>query len=188
MTASPAARPLHTAAEGSANRALLTPPGTGQAWSFLGTLAVLRNPEGAPRTPTIVELTIPPGGSPPCHIHDNLDDSFLMLDGEVAIRCGGQTIVAKPGSYVVLPAGVEHTFRVISSDPARMLLIHANDDFLNFIEAVGTPTTESRLPGADQSPQRDALIRIAAEHDIRIIGSPLEAGEAATLLKEIRTP
>ena len=188
MTVSSTARPLSAATEGSAGRNLLTPPGAGQAWSFLGTLAVLRNPEGTPRTPTIIELTVPPGGSPPCHIHENLDDSFLLLDGEVVVRCGGQTTVARAGSYVVLPAGVEHTFCVIGSAPARMLLIHASDDFLNFIEAVGTPTRELRLPDTDPPLDRDALIRIAAQHDIRIIGAPLATGEALTMLKEIGKP
>src|SRR5581483_2495626 len=93
----------------SAGRALATEAGTGQAWWFLGTLAVLRNPSGAPRTPTVIELTIPCGGSPPLHIHENLDDSFLLLDGEILVQCGDRRILAHPGSYVVLPAGIAHT-------------------------------------------------------------------------------
>lgn len=159
-------------------RALSTEPGSGRAWWFLGTLAVLRNPDGAPRTPTVIELTIPSGGSPPLHIHKSLDDSFLLLDGEILVRCGDRRVVARPGSYVVLPAGVEHTFRVTSDVPARMLLVHAADDFLDFIEAVGTPTQDLRLPPAGEFDlSREALIRIGAEHDLSIVGPPLEASE-----------
>lgn len=162
----------------TAGHTLATGPGTGRAWWFLGTLAVLRNPSGAPRTPTVIELTIPSGGSPPLHIHKNLDDSFLLLDGELLVRCGDQRIVAHPGSYVVLPAGIEHTFRVTSAVPARMLLVHAADDFLGFIEAVGTPTQDLRLPPAGEHDlDRQALIRIGAEHDLSIIGPPLGASE-----------
>ena len=161
-----------------AGRALSTDPGAGRAWWFLGTLAVLRDPDGAPRTPTVIELTIPSGGSPPLHVHKNLDDSFLLLEGEVAVRCGEQRIIAHPGSYVVLPAGVEHTFRVTSAGPARMLLVHAADDFLDFIEAVGTPTQHLTLPPPGMYDlNRDALIRIGAEHDLAIVGPPLEASE-----------
>lgn len=164
----------------AAGRALSTEPGTGRAWWFLGTLAVLRNPVGAPRTPTIIELTIPSGGSPALHIHKNLDDSFLLLDGEIVVRCGDRRFVARPGSYVVLPAGVEHTFRVTSSTPARMLLVHAADDFLDFIEAVGTPTQDLRVPPAGEyDVGREALIRISAEHDLSIVGPPLPASEAS---------
>lgn len=166
-------------------RALATEPASGRAWWFLGTLAVLRNPEGAPRTPTIIELTIPSGGSPPRHVHDTLDDSFLMLEGEVLVRCGESTLTTRPGSYVVLPTGVEHTFRVTSAVPARMLLIHASDDFLNFIEAVGTPTRDLTLPQSDSDNiDRDQLIAAAAMHDVRIIGPSLDEATARTLIEQ----
>lgn len=162
----------------TAVRALSTEQGTGRAWWFLGTLAVLRNPSGAPRHPTVIELTIPSGGSPPLHIHKSLDDNFLLLDGEVAVRCGDRRMLARPGSYVVLPAGVEHTFRVTSAIPARMLLVHAADDFLGFIEAVGTSTEDLRLPPVGEYDlDRDALIRIGAEHDLSIVGPPLAESE-----------
>lgn len=166
----------------SDGRALSTEPGTGRAWWFLGTLAVLRNPEGAPRAPAIIELTIPPGGSPPRHIHDTLDDSFLMLEGEVLIRCGTSAFTARAGSYVALPAGVEHTFLVTSAVPAKMLLIHARDDFLNFIEAIGTPTHQLTLPeAAAHDVDRSRLIAAAAMHDVHIVG-PSMTDDAARML------
>ena len=172
-TAGPASRDTKPA-----GRALSTDLGAGRAWWFLGTLAVLRNPEGAPRTPTVIELTSPSGGSPPLHVHNNLDDSFLLLEGEIAVRCGDQRINAHPGSYVVLPAGIEHTFRVTSAVPARMLLVHATDEFLDFIEAVGTPTQDLTLPPAGMYDlNRDTLIRLGAQHDLSIVGPPLEVSE-----------
>ncbi|HKC28747.1 MAG TPA: cupin domain-containing protein, partial [Jatrophihabitans sp.] len=162
-----------------AQRQLATEPGTGRAWWFLGTLAVLRNPEGAPRTPAVIELTVPPGGSPPRHVHDALDDSFLLLDGEAVVRCGTQTIVARPGSYVSLPAGVEHTFRVTSLLPARLLLVHADDSFLRFVEALGTPTTQHRVPSAgEQDADPDNVARVSAEHGAQIVGPSLDEQEA----------
>ena len=173
-------QPLH----GLIDRNLSTELETSRAWWFLGTLAVLRNPDEAPRCPTIVELTVPPGGSPPRHIHDTLDDNFLLLEGEVVVRCGERTIVARPGTYVTLPHGVDHTFRVTSNLPARLLLIHASDEFLGFIEAAGTPTRERRLPPVgEHDVSRDVLIRLAAEHDVRIIGAPLAEDETQKLVE-----
>lgn len=166
-------------------RALSTEPGGGQAWWFLGTLAVLRNPEGAPRTPTVIELTIPPGGSPPRHVHDTMDDSFLLLEGEVLVRCGDESFVARAGSYVALPAGVAHTFRVTSAAPAKMLLIHAGDDFLRFIEAVGAPAHERRIPPTGASGlEREALIAAGAANDLRFVGPALEEAEARSLMAQ----
>ncbi|HEU4618273.1 MAG TPA: cupin domain-containing protein [Gammaproteobacteria bacterium] len=166
-----------------AQRRIASERETSRAWWFLGTLAVLRNPEGAPRTPAVIELTIPPGGSPPLHIHDGVDDSFLVLDGEMVVRCGEQTFVARSGGYVALPAGVAHTFRVTSEIPARLLLVHADDSFLRFIEAAGTPTRDLCVPPAGAADlDRAALVRVAAEHDVRIVGPTLEEQEARALL------
>ncbi len=163
--------------------ALCTPSTGSRAWWFLGTLAVLRNPEGAARTPAVIELTIPPGGSPPAHIHDTLDDSFLLLDGEIALRCGERVEVATSGSYVVLPHGVEHTFRVTSPTPARMLLIHGDDSFLRFIEAIGTPTDLRELPPAGTpTPAEDVIERESAAHGARFVGPSLTQEEALSIL------
>ena len=78
----------------------------------------------------------------------------------------------------------DHTFRVTSALPARMLLLHANDEFLRFIEAAGTPTSERRLPPAgEHDVSREVLIRLAAEHDVRIIGAPLADDETRKLME-----
>lgn len=79
------------------SRVLHSEPGPSSAWWFLGTLAELRNPAGAPRTPAVIELTIPAGGSPPLHVHQFVDDSFYVLEGELVVRCGEATFVAMAG-------------------------------------------------------------------------------------------
>lgn len=178
---------LTHAPEGPAawERAVFSEPDTSRAWWFLGTLAVLRNPEGTPRTPAVIELTIPPGGSPPSHVHDVLDDAFLVLDGEVVVRCGERTIVGRPGTYVCVPAGAEHTFRVTSRVPARLLLVHGDDSFLALVEAIGTPTLDLRLPPAGEFDlDLDTLVRRNAEHDSRIVGPSLDDGEARAFLPD----
>ena len=166
-------------------RSIASAPTSSPAWWFLGTLAVLRNPPGAPRTPAVVELTVPPGGSPPQHVHEQLDDSFLMLDGEIVVRCGEQTFVARPGTYVVLPHGTPHTFRVTSAKPARMLLVHADDSFLRFVEQIGTPTSEHVLPPPGEFDfDLDALTRASAEHGAPMVGPSLEEDEARAVLAD----
>jgi mannose-6-phosphate isomerase-like protein (cupin superfamily) len=167
----------------SDERQVSSEPETSRAWWFLGTLAVLRNPLGAPRTPAVIELTVPAGGSPPRHIHHGVDDSFLLLDGEVVLRCGDRTVTARPGTYVSVPAGAEHTFRVMGTSPARMLLVHADDSFLGLIEAAGSPAPRLELPPPGEADvDLDTLVRLNAEHDSQIVGPSLEAGEAEAAL------
>jgi catechol 2,3-dioxygenase-like lactoylglutathione lyase family enzyme/mannose-6-phosphate isomerase-like protein (cupin superfamily) len=169
----------------SDNPTIVSDPATSPAWWFLGTLAVLRNPPGAPRTPAVVELTVPPGGSPPLHVHESLDDSFMLLEGELVVRCGKDTVVAKAGSYVVMPHGVEHTFRVTSPVPARMLLVHADDSFLSFIEELGTPTTEHRLPPPGEFDLDFAtLAERSAAHGAPMIGPSLDEDEARSFAQQ----
>jgi quercetin dioxygenase-like cupin family protein len=156
-------------------RQLSTEPATSRAWWFLGTLAVLRNPAGAPRTPAVIELTVPPGGSPPRHFHEELDDAFLLLDGEVVVRSGQERVVARPGTYVVVPRGAEHTFRVTSTTAAKLLLVHGDDSFLQFIESVGTPTTQLRLPPPGEfDVDAETIVRLSAEHGAPIVGPSLD--------------
>jgi quercetin dioxygenase-like cupin family protein/catechol 2,3-dioxygenase-like lactoylglutathione lyase family enzyme len=169
-------------------RAIASEPTTSRAWWFLGTLAVLRNPEGSPRTPVVMELIIPPGGSPPRHVHESLDDSFFVLDGQVVVRCGEETIVTQEGSYVMMPRGVEHTFRVTSRTPARMLLVHANDSFLSFVEAVGTPTDKRSLPPPGEFDlDRDTLTRLSADHGAPMVGPSLEEDEARAFVADVHS-
>jgi mannose-6-phosphate isomerase-like protein (cupin superfamily)/catechol 2,3-dioxygenase-like lactoylglutathione lyase family enzyme len=170
-------------ADAATARQLSTERATSRAWWFLGTLAVLRNPEGAPRTPAVIELTVPPGGSPPRHFHEALDDAFLLLDGEVVVRSGDETVVARSGTYVVVPHGAEHTFRVTSPTPAKLLLVHDDDSFLKFIESLGTPTAEHRLPPAGEfEADIDTIVRISAEHGSAIVGGSLEEDDARAFL------
>jgi hypothetical protein len=65
-----------------------------------------------------------------------------------------------------------------------MLLLHASDEFLRFIETAGTPTHERRLPPpGEHDVSRDVLIRLAAEHGVRIIGAPMADDETRRLVE-----
>jgi len=56
-----------------------------QAWWFLDTLVVEHR--CAPGMDTVVlEMTLPAGSSPPLHVHDDLDDTWYILDGQMVVR------------------------------------------------------------------------------------------------------
>ena len=68
-------------------RATKTSDGEGDAYWFYGDRAILRSPEGA--LPIIIEHHVSPGGAAPLHVHLDVDDSFLLLSGTLAIRSAG---------------------------------------------------------------------------------------------------
>ncbi len=158
-----------------------TAAGQGPAYWFFDSLAVLRTP-AAGTLPAIIEMTVSPGGGAPLHVHPDLDDSFYLLDGRLAMRCGEHTFLARPGDYVVLPKGVPHTFRVVGSEPARMLQVHEDDSFLRFIQAVGIPAPAPGLPATTQlSIAFEEMPRIAADTGQPVIGPPMSEREASQI-------
>ncbi len=160
-----------------------TAAGEGPAYWFFDSLAVLRTP-AADSSPAIIEMTVSPDGGAPLHVHPDLDDSFYLLDGQLAMRCGEHTFVARPGDYVVLPKGVPHTFRVLGRQPAGMLQVHQDDSFLRFIQAVGIPAATASLPPTTQLnvPMED-MSRIAAETGQPVIGPPMSDHEAQQIAR-----
>jgi catechol-2,3-dioxygenase/quercetin dioxygenase-like cupin family protein len=165
--------------------ALLTEDGEGETWWFLGTRTVVRNPQGRHTLPLALELTIPPGGAPPLHVHDTLDDSFYVLDGELVVRCGDRLLVAAAGSYVSLPASVPHAFRVVSARPARLLTVHHDASFLGLVEEIGLPATGPGLPTDDVGRvDLDALAEANARHGSRVLGPSITEDEARAFLAD----
>jgi mannose-6-phosphate isomerase-like protein (cupin superfamily) len=66
-------------------------------------------------------MELGPGGHAPLHVHHDIDDSFYLLSGRIAVRCGEDELVAQAGDYVSQPKGVPHTFFVLDGKPAVIL-------------------------------------------------------------------
>jgi quercetin dioxygenase-like cupin family protein len=45
------------------------------------------------------------------HVHPNQLESFEVLSGALELRLGHETVIARPGDRVVVPAGTAHSFR-----------------------------------------------------------------------------
>ena len=63
------------------------------------------------------------------HVHAEEDDAFYILGGELTFVFGEETATATPGTFVLVPPGVEHGFRNDGATPVRMLNIHAPAGF-----------------------------------------------------------
>jgi quercetin dioxygenase-like cupin family protein len=66
------------------------------------------------------------------HFHKEHVDVFYVLEGELEIINGAETLRAGPGTSVVVPPGIVHGFR--GPGDARYLNIHAPDgDFIEYL-------------------------------------------------------
>jgi mannose-6-phosphate isomerase-like protein (cupin superfamily) len=108
-----------------ADRAVVVPPGGGQV---LGNVEFLARTVDTPRfNLSIIEIV--PGRELEAHVHDAEDDAFYILSGELTFVLADGDVPAPPGSFVLVPPGVEHGFRNDGSEPVRMLNIHAPAGF-----------------------------------------------------------
>ena len=73
----------------------------------------------------ITDNTVPPGFPGPVrHRHTSMTDIFYVLEGELSFDLGGEWRSLGPGSFVLVPPGVVHTFANRGSVPARVLNIY----------------------------------------------------------------
>jgi quercetin dioxygenase-like cupin family protein len=72
---------------------------------------------------SLVEALCPPGYTTPLHIHYLEDEAVYVLDGCLTFYSAGRAVTAVPGSYVYLPRGLAHGFRVDGHASARLLCL-----------------------------------------------------------------
>jgi mannose-6-phosphate isomerase-like protein (cupin superfamily) len=68
--------------------------------------ARIRRPVRSP-----IENVIPPRQGPPLHIHGREDEMYLILDGHLRFKAGGQLFDAPAGSFVFIPRVTPHGFQ-----------------------------------------------------------------------------
>jgi mannose-6-phosphate isomerase-like protein (cupin superfamily) len=106
-------------------RAVVVPPGHGHR---IGNVEFLARTADTPRfTFGIIEIAT--GRVLEAHVHEGEDDAFYIVEGEMTFVIGDEEVAAPPGTFVLVPPGIEHGFRNDGDVPVRMLNIHAPAGF-----------------------------------------------------------
>jgi mannose-6-phosphate isomerase-like protein (cupin superfamily) len=61
---------------------------------------------------SVLEAEEPPGFGPPIHIHHDAAEAFYVLEGEYVMFLGEREVVCPAGTFIFIPAGTPHGFRV----------------------------------------------------------------------------
>lgn len=105
----------------------------------------------------------PPEFGPPMHIHHDAAEVFYVLEGEYLMFFDGREEVCPPGSFVYVPRGVAHTFRVVSTGAGKKLNLFAPAAMVGFFEALAAAeVTQSATP--------DLVDAVAAAHHMEVVG------------------
>jgi len=112
---------------------------------------------------TLLEADEPPGFGPPMHVHDDAGEGFYVLSGEYVVYVEGQEHRCPAGTFVWVPAGVEHGFRVGTSD-SRKLNIYVPGAMEGYFRALAASAA------AGGSMNDEELAVLAGRHAMRVTG------------------
>jgi len=146
------------------DQALIQLPGEGRVLDmgpFAMTLKVDGGQSGGALT--VLEAEEPPGFGPPLHIHDDAAEAFYVLEGEYLIVLEGQEHRCPAGSFIYIPAGIEHGFRV-GPVRSRKLNIYLPAAMTGYFEELAAATSAGRALDPDE------LTDLAARHAMRVLG------------------
>ena len=115
-----------------------------------------------------VEVRMRPGGGPPVMHRHAPGEVYLVRSGEFTFYVGDRDevrrVTAGPGDVVPLAGGTPHTIRNESDEDAVAFVVHAP----------GPPMEGFSRAAADLAasgePTMEAVLAIAAEHDIALLG------------------
>jgi uncharacterized cupin superfamily protein len=118
----------------------------------------------------LIELVARKGNVPPPHIHHREDETFYVLEGELAVSVGGRTIKATPGTMVFLPRDVVHSF-TINSDQARVLVLLTPAGAEGYFQECSVPAPAMMLPPAVETPYGEIqkMVAVAQKFGIEFV-------------------
>lgn len=148
----------------SAETAIIVEPGRGRVLHAFGEeVTILLDSEQTGGRLTMWLESTPPDGGPPPHFHINDDETFHVLEGQVAFFQNSAWHEVGPGGSAFVPRGQLHTFKNVGEENSRMLLSTAPAGFDVFFTRCAE---EWAKPGG---PDMARVFEIAAEHGIHFV-------------------
>ena len=110
---------------------------------------------------TLLEADEPPGFGPPMHVHHDAAEAFYVVAGEYVIFVSDEEHRCPAGSFIYIPAGVPHGFRV-GSVPSRKLNIYTPAAMVGYFDELSA----ALATGVGD----EELAAIAERHGMEVIG------------------
>lgn len=111
---------------------------------------------------TLLEAAEPAGFGPPMHIHHDAAEAFYVLDGEYAIFLEDREFICPAGSFIYIPVGLRHGFRV-GSVSSRKLNLYSPAAMIGYFDELSAAITADDPDAAD-------LDAIAGRHGMEVVG------------------
>lgn len=150
---------------------LFVPPNQGTVVSVAGDLVTFKAVgEQTNGQYALFEIETKPQSGPPPHIHNREDEAFYIQQGEVEFYLDERTVVATPGTFLYSPRGQRHHYRVVSSEPAKMLCWVTPAGIEQFFTEVGTVLDNASSSPVPVTPEAiERMISTAPNYGIVIL-------------------
>lgn len=128
-----------------------------QSWLSDDLYTYLKTAEDTGGEYSLFDFVIPPGSGALEHLHEEEDEVFKVVQGEVAFQQGNKIDIAGPGDIVFRPRGNVHRFKNLGVEPARILFLDTPSGIEQFFTEGGQPVTDQSL-----TPAKDDQARVEA--------------------------
>ena len=108
---------------------------------------------------------VPAGAGPPMHVHHRERELFRVLAGEFRFWAGAQTVDARSGDTILIPAGTAHTFKNVGAGTGQLLITMTPGGLEGFFIEV---EAEQLHPAKDMP----RIVAIAARYNLEFVGPP----------------
>ena len=127
---------------------------------------------------TLVEVHGRSGFETPLHSHANEEEGFYVLDGDVTLAVGDESVRASAGTFAFVPRGTAHGFRFRRDARMLLLLSPGAAGHEGMFRGVGDPARPDAMPSEPSlPPDPERVVQIAERHGTAILGPlPSEGG------------
>ena len=146
-----------------AGGAFVLGPGEGRSIDLGGfRMSVKASGEQTAGAFSLLEADEPAGFGPPLHIHHDAAEAFYVLEGEYRIFLGGDERLCPAGSFIFIPAGLPHGFRV-GRVASRKLNLYVPAAMVGYFDEIAATTMRGGL-------DEDELAGIALRYSMEVTG------------------
>ena len=119
---------------------------------------------------SVFEFTEVKGLEAPFHIHENEDEIWRVVEGEITFYLEGEEIHTVSGDTVFVPRGKSHTFR-LKTETAKAILSLTSTDFENVIREIARPAvSDNEFPNQPiTKEQAEKLIESGKKNGLTIL-------------------
>jgi Ca2+-binding RTX toxin-like protein len=128
-----------------------------QSWLSDDLYTYLKTGEDTNGEYSLFDFVIPPQSGALAHFHEEEDEVFKVVQGEVAFQQGNKIDIAGPGDILFRPSGNVHRFKNLGVEPARILFLDIPSGIEQFFTEGGQPVTDQSL-----TPAKDDQARVEA--------------------------